>query len=56
MTILETHHYASGVKMSVGRNQDKNSKQGYIFGEFLNSFDFSDKVKFNTSSKVFGQI
>ena len=53
MTILETDNYASGIKMSVGRNQDKNSKQGYLYGEFLNSFDLSDKIKFNTSSKVF---
>tara|TARA_B100000886_G_scaffold340480_1_gene310354 strand:+ start:42371 stop:44242 length:1872 start_codon:yes stop_codon:yes gene_type:complete len=53
MTLLETDNYASGVKISFGRNQDKNSKQGHIFGEFLNSFDFSDQIKFNTSSKVF---
>ena len=53
MTILETNNYASGVKVSFGRNQDKNSKQGYIFGEFLNSFDFSENIKFNTSSKIF---
>ena len=53
MTILETNNYVSGVKVSFGRNQDKNSKQGYIFGEFLNSFDFSENIKFNTSSKIF---
>ena len=38
MTILETNNYASGIKMSFGRNQDKNSKQGYILWRVSKQF------------------
>ncbi len=53
MILLDSKIYTNGIKISGGRNQEKNSKQGFIFGEFLNTFKVSNSMFLNASPKIF---
>ena len=44
---------SNGIKISVGRNQKNNRKQGFVFGEFLNTFKLSDSMILDASPKIF---
>ncbi len=52
MILIDSKIYKNGIKISGGRNQDINSKQGFLFGEFINTFELSNSIILNASPKI----